>query len=80
MKNTSAADMWASYQRDVIPATAGPTQVTESRRAFYAGGFAVLKHMLGEVAALPDAQAMKAVDRLYAEMLQFGVDVGQGKA
>jgi len=33
---------WASYRRDVMPACAGPVQIEECRRAFFAGAAALL--------------------------------------
>jgi hypothetical protein len=36
-KAMTLLDGWDSYQRDVLPASAGETQRTETRRAFYAG-------------------------------------------
>lgn len=76
----TVADMWASYQRDVVPAAAGFTQMTETRRAFYAGAFAMYKAITKDVADLPDDKAMAALALLHGELVGFGLDVARGVA
>jgi len=36
-------DAWKRYREQIIPATAGPVQVEETRRGFYAGAWAVFR-------------------------------------
>jgi hypothetical protein len=42
MPNNIIFNQWKSYRQQVLPPTAGETQVIETRRAFYAGASAAL--------------------------------------
>lgn len=37
---------WERYNSEVIPSTAGEIQRTECKRAFYAGGWSVMRYLL----------------------------------
>lgn len=37
---------WKRYESEVVPTTAGPVQHTECKRAFYAGAWSVMRHLL----------------------------------
>ena len=64
---------WLSYRQSVIPKNAGPTQLIESRRAFYAGAqglFTILVTILepGQEATDADLATMDGID---AELKRF---------
>jgi hypothetical protein len=72
---------WLSYRRSVIPEKAPMIQITESRRAFFAGAQALLATIMGilepGVEATPgDLATMVAIS---AELDQFAVDVKAGR-
>lgn len=72
----SLESVWQSYRADVIPADAGPIQVEECRRAFYAGaaGF----YSTGSALAIngdPDP-----IDTLRDELVAFEPIVGRRPA
>ncbi len=62
---------YESYSKDVIPKDAGPTQLSETRAAFYCGAIAMFE-MMNEVGDLHDmGEAMKALDEINAEVKAF---------
>ena len=66
---------WFSYRAAVIPDTAGPVQVEECRRAFYAGGAAlhnIVMTMLSPTAEPTEADIQKMQD-LHDELKEFGL-------
>lgn len=74
------ADNWRSYHRRVLPPDAGPIQVRETRRAFYAGA----AMMFGMVSKVGDddrseAESMEVMDRIWAEIQGIGQLLGEGK-
>jgi hypothetical protein len=52
-------DLWTSYRAGVLPADAGPIQVEECRRAFYAGAAAVFGLTMGEACEPEDEQEIE---------------------
>lgn len=65
-------DKWNGYLESVVPATASIAQVTETRRAFYAGALAVMfiNSRIGE----PDVtenEGCQAMDNAMAEIEEF---------
>lgn len=79
---STLAAQWASYERLVIPATAGDLQRQETRRAFYAGAqdlFELLQHGVsaGPEFTAEDERLLEAVD---AELRQFVLEVKEGRA
>ena len=61
------APHWEAYQEDVIPVDAPEIQITESRRAFYAGAHALLTAMRaamdpGEELTDNDKQIVREID------------------
>lgn len=79
---STIAAQWASYRSACIPATAGETQVRESRRAFYAGAQALQVILLAGVSdeadmTDSDERLMQSID---AELTQFGADVKARRA
>ena len=74
---------WLSYRRLVIPNAAEPTQVQESRRAFYGGASSLLNGLLGLFSKEdrePTAGDMKVMDEVQAELKAFERDVAAGRA
>jgi hypothetical protein len=66
---------WEKYLRQVMPSGAGAVQIEETRRAFYAGGFAVFSAFL----ALDDDDepaAMLKLDKLKAEFEAYRESFG----
>lgn len=73
---------WESYRQNVLPKPVSAVQVTETRRAFYAGAQALLmlivSHVtIGEEITEEDELLML---ELTQELTQFFADVKQGKA
>jgi hypothetical protein len=77
----TAKRMWASYASNVMPTGAPEVQLTECRRAFMAGAWAMLQacKRVGE----PDVSEEAGViylSSLEAELAAFYRDVKSGKA
>lgn len=45
-KRKRIAEHWESYRRDVVPKDASETQLTETKRAFYAGAWGAFMSQL----------------------------------
>ncbi len=78
----SMAKMWADFETQVLPADVGPIQRQEMRRAFYSGakGFIDMILLFLDPVADPTRADCEHMDKIYAELEAFGVDVQQGKA
>lgn len=63
------ASEWAEYSR-IIPISAGPTQFTETKRAFYAGALALMGCVLTGLSsdAEPTEDDLKYMDSLQREI------------
>lgn len=64
------------YLREVVPASAGPTQIVETRRAFYAGAMALLELMLAgledtDLSIEPTEAELHMMDEIAAELVAF---------
>ena len=73
-------DQWKSYRQKVMPADASAVQVSETRRGFYAGGYAMLllfKHMPD---GLSEDEGVEYLKRLEAECLEFVAKIQIGEA
>lgn len=62
------ATAWDSYRQRVLPANAGPVQVEETRRGFYAGAAAVFGSVVeqlspGEEITEADVAILEAIQR-----------------
>ena len=73
---------WKSYLAEVVPKDAGEDQITETRRAFYAGAGSLFKTILnilepGTEATDVDLQTMSLID---AELERFLGKVKAGHA
>jgi len=66
---------WRTYLRDVVPATAGVTQVHETRCAFYAGAMAIYSSMVAgphpDKRHQTDAEIEGHVRAMELELLEF---------
>lgn len=73
---------WASYRERVIDPNAPVVQVTETRRAFYAGAQAVYMGIMSGLTAGPDAQPEdeELLESIEVELKVFVADVGAGRA
>jgi len=78
----SITGLWASFEKDILPANAPPVQRQEMRRAFYAGSFGVLTAMLHVVGSneVGMEEGVLILDRLYNECKAFAARVGEGGA
>lgn len=75
-------DEWLGYVREVMPADVSTVQYQETRRAFYAGGWALLsliQRMLSP-GAEPTAEDLLNMQMLHTEFLAFTRDVTEGRA
>lgn len=81
MPATTMKALWESY-RIVLPANASPTQIIETRRAFYAGAGALLAAILASLTPGPEPQEadLAMMDSVHAELTQFAKDISEGKA
>lgn len=76
------AEQWRSYEREVLPPTAGQLQRQETRRSFYAGAQAMVEIVLHGVSDEPEMtdDDEQPLTRLHAELEQFAADVKRGAA
>lgn len=74
-------DAWDSYRVNVLPRDAPPVQVSECRRAFYAGVWAMVNvnMRIGED-SVGEAEAMGILVAITEECESFSLDVQRGKA
>ena len=75
-KPRTVAEAWASYHREVIPKDAGPVQVQESQRNFYAGALAAFRIFIVGPADEPEELVVARLDALFHELRAFGESVG----
>ena len=75
------AGQWEDMRR-LLLADAHPVQVQEMRRAFYAGGQALLGLIMSNLdpGEEPTDADLARMDQLEAELMQFGRDVAEGRA
>ena len=72
---------WNSYLRDVIPTDAPTVQLTESKRAFYAGAHAAYCIIVGiGDDSIPEDQGVALLEQLRTEMDGYVRDVVDKKA
>jgi hypothetical protein len=73
---------WNNYRNAVIPKDAPPVQVVESRRAFFAGAWALYALQMNHLDEdrEPTEADLKFMASLDAEMRQFGERVKKGWA
>lgn len=75
------ADGWIDYRTTVMPASVGPPQLQETRRAWYAAVYWMLGQLLevGEAAVSEDAGAAY-LETLHIESRAFVQRVADGEA
>jgi hypothetical protein len=75
-------ECWNKFWREVRPANAPPDQAREMRRAFYAGGHAILFKVIFAFApeAEPTEADMQIMADLHQELLDFAKKVEKGEA
>jgi hypothetical protein len=69
---------WKSYRQRVMPPTAGPVQILETKRAFYAGAqsFLALSSKLMSDGDAVNPDDIRAIARIHAELSEFGLAGG----
>lgn len=70
------AALFASYRRNVLPATAPPIQVQECERAFYAGVAATITELQNSADDLGDDELERQVVGLMREVEVFAQSQG----
>jgi hypothetical protein len=73
---------WGDYRLLVVPKTAGPAQIKELRRAFYAGAESLMVQILNGLSPGADCTPSDEdyLTALQAELLAFARDVKKGLA
>lgn len=76
------AEQWEIWRAAVMPPDVHEVQLTEMRRAFYAGATVLLSALtIGlDEDSEPTADDVAYLERLHQEMKQFSRDVGEGRA
>lgn len=77
MKRRPVADAWASFERNVVPPSAGATQRQEMRLAFYAGAHSLFTSILKGLSpgAEPQPSDLAMLDDISAEFDEHLVEV-----
>lgn len=75
------AAAWETFRAQVLPKNAGPVQVDEMRKAFYAGAWALHCLLIAGVSEGPDCQPEdeRLMEELVAEMEEFTARLLTGK-
>jgi hypothetical protein len=78
MRLETVAESWATYQAKVLPPTAGPVQINETRRAFYAGVYFCLMNLAYNIGddSTDEEQGIVELEKLKAECEAFAADGG----
>jgi hypothetical protein len=71
---------WRSFRENVIPHDAPEIQVTESKRAFYAGAIVMFCKMQCVVGMGPDEAGVGRLEALQKEFVEYARDLMDGKA
>jgi len=68
---------WNSYRASVVPGDAGQTQIEETRRAFYAGAYALLSTIMAALSPdrEPTSSDLVMMDEINAELEGFSRSV-----
>lgn len=69
MKNT-IKKQWKSYLEKVVPEDAGPNQVSETKKSFYAGAVVLYEMMVEDIPAMSEADGIAMMQELGAEIDQ----------
>lgn len=62
---------WLSYEAEVLPPDAGETQRVETRRAFFAGSWHVLRTLIQLGDDFPVDEAAEVLERIRREIEAF---------
>lgn len=79
MKLKSAMEIWDEFWRMIKPPNPSQVQLTETRRAFFAGMAAMVdvNYKIGHP-SVPAEEALKYLERLQAELKDFARSIGKG--
>ena len=82
MERQRILEAWNSYRLVVMPADAPPIQVSECRRAFYAGALTLLEGILNQLSPGLESEEsdLKMMDEIHRELLAFNESVKAGTA
>ena len=85
MKRQLMAEQWNEFARVAIPVGASRVQRKDIRRAFYAGGNAMLAHIVGAFPspaadAETKAERKRLMEGLFEELTEFGEAIKAGRA
>jgi len=69
---------WDTFVQDVLPIDASPIQISETRKAFYAGARASMS-LMQQFALQQEEIAVVAVEEMERELQQFAKDVEEGR-
>jgi hypothetical protein len=81
MTRTLASE-WATFRERVVPAGAGPTEVKERRRTFYAGAASLFLLVTTEMdpGEEPTEADLARMDAIHRELKAFKEDIERGLA
>lgn len=76
MELETVAQMWRSYESNVMPKDPSPIQVQETRRAFYAGALALFNVASYGIGApsVSSEDGVAYLERIETEMNAFFID------
>lgn len=74
------ATAWRRYLTRVIPRSAPPTQITESRRSFYAGAYSLLVLLREVNDEMTDDAGVALLQSVDDELRAFAIRVAEGRA
>jgi hypothetical protein len=79
MRLETVAESFATYRAKVMPPTAGPVQIEETRRAFYAGVYFCLMNLAYNIGddSTDEEQGVIELEKLKAECEAFASHTGQ---
>ena len=72
-------EAWEGYKKNVVPATAGATQLAETQQAFYSGAFIMFEFMATVSENYDEEQACHILDGVQEEIKMFLLSRAGGK-
>ena len=66
---------WEDFRRRVLPADAGAVQISEMRKAFYAGAAVMYDQMVLGPVAMSDEQTERHLQALHEELQEFAAEM-----
>lgn len=73
------AEAWTGYLERVVPRNAGPIQLKQTKRNFYAGALAMLSLMSSINEDTPEEEGVKLFEALCQELKEFGDKLEAGE-